>query len=90
MDPDNGQADRLEGETLDRADSIADPHLRKVRELKDRADIVGKRWLTLYNEPDCFTDPAKRRALLEARIEYQDAVAGFLFALRHNQPASKK
>ena len=44
-------------------------------DLHSNCERAYRRWIALYRDPDCWTDRAKRTAMLRARIEYQDAEA---------------
>ncbi|MES2463537.1 MAG: hypothetical protein V4671_23435 [Armatimonadota bacterium] len=39
------------------------------------------RWWEIYNEPDVWTDPTKRRAMCSARLAYHDAFFALVIAL---------
>jgi hypothetical protein len=51
-----------------------------LRLARARTD-AWKRWWRLYNEPNVWTDPAKRRAMCIARLAYHDAYFALTTAL---------
>lgn len=64
--------------------------LKRIRDLKAKADAAGRRWLMMYRERDCLENSDKRAQMLQARVEYQDACAEFLFLLRSTQRRQEK
>jgi hypothetical protein len=36
--------------------------------------LAYRRWLNLYSSPECWTNPELKKRMLQARLEYQDAV----------------
>jgi len=57
-------------------------HGERRQESADSARAAMKaawlRWWGLFCEPDAWSDPEKRRAMLCARLDYQHAVLGTL------------
>lgn len=53
-----------------------------VSELATRCDAAYSEWQALNRDPQCWSDPDKRQAMLSARIAYQDALSEYVTALR--------
>lgn len=51
-----------------------------LRELEERVRALHDYWFRLYGELDVWSDPKKRRAMMEARWAYHDAEAAWLSA----------
>lgn len=66
-------------------DASAGPNT--VNELAARCDAAYSEWQALNRDPQCWSDPDKRQAMLSARIAYQDALSEYVTALRAAQAA---
>lgn len=58
---------------------------RPLSELSARCDSAYADWQAVSRDPRCWSDPEIRRAMLDARIAYQDALAEYVTALRSAQ-----
>jgi hypothetical protein len=61
------------------------------RELEERVRERQADWLRLFEDPDVWSDPSKRQAMLRARWDYHDAVAAWHIASdsRPGDPAGR-
>lgn len=67
----------IDTDSLNFATSRACPCRERRQEGTDASsEAAWLRWWALFHEPDAWTDPEKRRAMLRARLEYQHAVLG--------------
>ena len=58
---------------------------RVIQQTRVLAALVKARrayWLHLYHDPDVWTDPEKRQAMLRTRWEYHEVFVAYLDAVR--------
>lgn len=63
---------------------------KSLVELAARCDSTYQDWQALNRDPACWSEPEKRRAMLTARIAYQDALSEYVTALRASNLAHNK
>lgn len=49
-----------------------------------------KRFVTLFHQPDCFTYPTKRAAMVRARLDYLYAQDALLWAVREKPAGARR
>jgi hypothetical protein len=63
---------------------------KRISQLAARRDSAYDEWLALSRDPSCWSDPEKRKAMLKARISYQDALSEYVTTLRALQASSAR
>jgi len=65
------------------------PASKRISQLAARRDVAYQEWQALSRDPACWSDPEKRKAMLKARIAYQDALSDYVTTVRASQSSSK-
>ncbi len=63
--------------------------LAKLFQLRTEANARHDNWLRLYQEPDLWTNPEKRKQMIRARWEYQEALLAHLDATSQQHPFNR-
>ncbi len=62
--------------------SKSDASLDPVRDVRKRYQEAFEKWHKLYADPQVWTDPEKRAAMIRARLGYQDITLEWVQAWR--------